>query len=113
MSSESNGKGSWQWSSMPEGGGVFAIRRTSSGRSYYAGVANLRQRAYDHHRLLERGAHHNADLQRDWHADPTDFEFVVVEHVRYRPMLRLFKQCWIEREQTPYNQKNSVPRRRG
>jgi len=49
----------WKWDSVPAGCGVLAIRRRSDGKSYYLAVTDLRQRAYDAHRLLTAGTHHN------------------------------------------------------
>lgn len=107
--SEDNERG-WKWTGVPEGSGILAIRNRKTRRSYYLGVSSLRQRAYDHHRLLTLGQHHNTELQRDWTLDdPDDFEFVVVETVRSPRLLRVFKQVWIERDDNTYNVKNAIP----
>lgn len=99
----------WRWTGVPAGCGILAIRNRQTGRSYYVGVADLRQRAYDHHRWLCRNEHHNVELQRDWTNNPDNFEFVVVETVRSPRLLNVFKQVWIERGGISYNRKNAIP----
>lgn len=100
----------WKWTGVPAGSGILAIRSRKTRKSYYIGVSDFRQRAYDHHRLLDLGRHHNVELQKDWDADGADnFEFVVVETVRSSRMLPIFKQVWLERDCNTYNHKNSVP----
>lgn len=111
MSHDSSGSTTWNWKCVPDGPGILAIRRRSTGRSYYIGVADLRQRASDHHRLLTRGIHHNLELQTDWRADAGDFEFTVVEVIHCVDLLNLFKQVWVERTPLTYNKKNAVRRR--
>ncbi len=101
----------WNWGSMPAGGGILTIRHKKTGKGYFLGVRNLRQRAYDLHRLLSLGQHHNRLLQADWTAEPHAFEIVVVEHVRCPQMLNVFKQIWIERNESSYNRKNAIPKK--
>ena len=100
------------WATMPEGSGVMAIRSRSSGRSYFVGVTDMRQRAYDHLRLLNLGLHHNPELQTAWTADPNDWEFVMIERVTEVDLLPVFKQVWISRTPGSFNKKNSVRRHR-
>ncbi len=95
---------------MPKGGGILAIRSKSTGRSYFVGVADLRQRGYDAHRALQAGRHHNAALQHAWTANPCDFEIVVVEEVRCMELLGMFKAIWIERHDDCFNMRSGVRR---
>lgn len=98
----------WKWSSVPAGCGVLAIRRQSDGKSYYLAVADLRQRAYDTHKLLTAGEHHNPELQAAWSAS-SDWEITVVEFVRRPEFLPAFKQAHIERAAgNCFNRKNSI-----
>ena len=103
------GATAWQWTSMPEGSGIVAIRSRSTGKSYFLGVSNIRQRCYDHYRLLNTGRHHNSYLQAAWTADPGSFEFVVVEPVRERRLLPAFKQVWMARTTNTFNRRDSLP----
>ena len=99
----------WKWDGVPSGCGVIAIRRKSDGKSYYLAVSDMRQRAYDHHRMLVAGTHHNVALQSAWTAAPHDFEIVAVESVRCRKLLALFKQTYIERAgNNCFNVKNGI-----
>lgn len=56
------GEDRWDWASVPAGAGVLAITSKSTGRSYYLAVRDLRQRAYDAHRMLVLGVHHNPEF---------------------------------------------------
>ncbi len=72
----------------------------------------MRQRAYDHHRLLNLGLHHNPEMQAAWTADPNDWEFVVVERVIEVDLLPVFRQVWISRTPDCFNLKSAVRRPR-
>ena len=107
MNEQQNGRVGWKWDSVPAGCGVLAIRRRSDGKSLYLAVADMRQRAYDHHRMLMAGTHHNPELQAAWSAE--EFEIVPVERVRHQNFLNAFKQIWIERSVgNNFNRKGSI-----
>ena len=93
--------------------GILAIRCKRSGRAYFIAVNDTRQRAYDHHRLLCLGRHHNKELQSAWGLGPEDFEFLVVEQVRCPALLSAFKEVWVQRAaENCFNCKAAVPRTR-
>lgn len=109
MANQDEHRGVWCWTNVPSGPGVLNIRRKADGMSYFVAAANMRQRAYDAHRALSAGAHHNPELQAAWTASPTDFEITAVAVVRRRAYLMSYKQTLIEQSQgNCWNRKNSI-----
>ena len=111
MTDRKEDQGGWFWTNVPSGPGVLNIRRKADGKSYFVAAADMRQRAYDAHRLLTAGTHHCPDLQAAWLAAADDFEITAVATVRREAYLRAFKQTFIEQAgQNCWNRKNSVAR---
>jgi hypothetical protein len=104
-----NGKG-WTWNSVPKGCGIVTIRRKADRMSYFIGVSDIRQRASDHYRMLQKGTHHNLALQKAWTEEgPDAFEIVAVEVLPREEFLETVKQLCIERaEGRCFNFKNSL-----
>ncbi|MGC4033274.1 MAG: hypothetical protein QM754_16380 [Tepidisphaeraceae bacterium] len=104
-------RGAWCWTNVPNGPGVLNIRRKADGMSYFVAAADMRQRAYDAHKLLVAGKHHNPALQAAWSssATPDEFEIVAAVRVRRDAFLSAFKQTLIEQSQgNCWNRKNSI-----
>jgi len=61
--------------------GIYAIVNNVIGRIYLGHVGSTFDRRWSHHRdSLNRGKHHNKELQRDWtQLGASAFEFVVIE----------------------------------
>ena len=74
-----------QYKQAPPPAGVYAIRNREHGRVYVGAGLNV-QGAMNRARFeLQRGAHRNAVLQRDWHALGADaFGFEVLGTVKRR-----------------------------
>jgi len=101
----------WKWDNVPSGPGILNVRRKADGMSYFIAAADMRQRAYDAHRLLSAGSHHNPALQAAWSsaASPDEFEIVAVVRVRREAFLPAYKQTLIEHAGVCcWNRKNSV-----
>ena len=65
---------------LPAEAGIYKITHNVSGRSYVGSSKNIRQRAYEHIRTLNKSQHHSRYLQRCWNKYGADsFTFEVIE----------------------------------
>lgn len=51
---------------LPETSGLYRIRNTIDGKVYVGSAVNLKKRWFHHRKLLRKGTHHSAHLQRAW-----------------------------------------------
>ena len=63
--------------------GVFAIRNTSSGKTFVGSSTDVPARMNRHRAALQFGSHPNRELQQDWQTlGPDAFEFTVLNTLK-------------------------------
>ena len=82
---------------MLEGGGIYKITHTATGRIYVGSAIIFSRRWYDHRRTLRRGTHKNPHLQRAWlKYGEQAFAFDVLELVADPQALVGREQVWLD-----------------
>lgn len=80
--------------------GVYKITNMLNDKVYVGSSVNMKRRQYIHFWLLRRGRHDNIHLQRAYNKDgENNFNFEVIEHVRYVSDRDKLLQTLLSREQ--------------
>src|SRR5687768_15906274 len=83
--------------------GVYAITCLPNNRRYFGETTRFRSRWTKHLLLLNKGMHHNRELQSDWDLYGADaFEFRILEFTDWDKRMAREKE-YIAQEPTAYN----------
>lgn len=94
--------------------GIYAIRNLVNSDLYIGSSQNIRERWYEHQRLLEAGKHHSRYLQSAWKKyGATAFEFIMVEAIDDLDQLITVEQEYLDAIHPAYNMSPTAGSTRG
>lgn len=84
--------------------GIYEIRNTVNGHIYVGSAIDLKQRWYDHRKLLRVNKHHSKYLQNAWNKyGESAFIFVVLRYIKSKDDLITNEQEFIDKLNPDYN----------
>jgi len=90
--------------------GIYKIENKITGKKYIGSSKNIKNRLYQHKRLLEKGEHHSIKLQNTYNKYGKDnFIFEIIESLDDEILLIEREQYWIDGLDTYNNGYNSRP----
>ncbi|MCX5847258.1 MAG: GIY-YIG nuclease family protein [Deltaproteobacteria bacterium] len=73
--------------------GIYMIKNRANGKMYIGSSKNIEKRWKNHINLLQKGEHHNRELQIDWKKDDgSTLDFIILEHVYNESDKRLMER---------------------